>query len=244
MFSIPELAHWQWGLGVFSAFMIGAAKTGAPGVGNLIIPLMVLVVGDARYAAAWTAPILSTGDVFAVIYWRRHADARKLLSLIPWVVVGMAGGAAALSLSELVLRRIIGGIVITMLALNLKRRWSSSVQVQGNAFLYGIAAGFATTVANSAGPVMSMYLLSCRLSKEQFVATGAWFFFIVNLAKLPIYLWYHLLTPASVTFDIMMAPAVVCGAFGGLWMMRKIPQHVFETLIIVLTAISLIFLFR
>ena len=34
---------------------------------------------------------------------------------------------------------------------------------------------------------MSMYLLTRRLSKEQFVATGAWFFFTVNLAKVPVY---------------------------------------------------------
>ena len=36
------------------------------------------------------------------------------------------------------------------------------------------------------GQVMSMYLLMKNLPKEQFVATGAWFFLVVNLAKLPI----------------------------------------------------------
>ena len=241
---MPDLAAWQWGLGLFSALMIGAAKTGLPGGGTLIAPLMVMVVGDARYAAAWTTPILSTGDIFAVIYWRRHADARKLLSLIPWVVVGMAGGAFALSLSELLLRRIIGVIVLAMLALNIQRRWNPAGHVVGSASLYGIAAGFATTVANSAGPVMSMYLLSRRVTKEQFVATGAWFFFVVNLAKVPIYLWYDLFSTKSLVFDALMVPTVVCGAFVGLWLIRRVPQRLFETLIIVLTAISSISLFR
>jgi uncharacterized membrane protein YfcA len=86
-----------WLLGAACAFLIGAAKTGVTGAGTLIIPFMVFLVGDARHAAAWTAPLLSTGDVFAVIYWRRHADAKKLFSLIPWVAVGMVGGAFALS---------------------------------------------------------------------------------------------------------------------------------------------------
>ena len=60
--------------------MIGVAKTGAPGEGTMIAPLMVLTVGDARLAAAWTLPVLSTADVFAVLYWRRHAEARQLVS--------------------------------------------------------------------------------------------------------------------------------------------------------------------
>jgi uncharacterized membrane protein YfcA len=62
--------------------------------------------------------------------------------------------------------------------------------------LYGIAAGFATVVANAAGPIMNMYLLTRHLSKEQFVATGAWFFFILNLAKIPIYVWFGLFSAA------------------------------------------------
>jgi uncharacterized protein len=241
---MPDLSPLQWVLGVFSAVMIGMAKTGAPGVGTLIAPLMVFTVGDARFAAAWTAPILSTGDVFAVIYWRRHAEARTLFSLIPWVAVGMAAGAFALALDERVLRNVIGVIVLFMLVVHIVRRRLGTTNVAGNPAFYGVGAGFATTVANAAGPVMNMYLLSRRLPKEQFVATGAWFFFVVNLAKVPIYWWHQLYSRASLTFDLMVVPAVVCGAFIGLWIIKHIPQRVFDTLVIVMTLISSIFLFR
>ena len=241
---IPDLALWQWMLGAFCALSIGLAKTGMPGVGTMVAPLMVLAVGDARYAAAWTLPILSTADIFAVAYWRRHADTRKLFSLIPWVAAGMLAGAAALTLNELVLRRMVGAVVVTMLILQIVRRLKPEGRVEGNAPLFGIATGFATTIANAAGPVMNMYLLSRRLSKEQFVATGAWFFLVVNLAKVPIYSGYHLFSRSSLMFDALMVPAVICGNFLGLWLIRRIPQRVFETLIIALTAISSVFLFR
>jgi uncharacterized membrane protein YfcA len=241
---MPELAAWQWVLGVFCAFMIGVAKTGAPGVGTLIVPFMVLLVGDARQAAAWTAPIMSVADVFAVIYWRRHAEARRLLALIPWVAVGMAAGAAALSLPESVLRRIIGAIVLTMLAVYIKRRLSPGKLAAANSGFYGMATGFATTVANAAGPVMNMYLLTQSLPKEIFVATGAWFFFAVNLSKVPIYAWYHLFSRPSLVFDLSMIPAVICGAVTGRWLLRAVPQRLFEILVIALTAVSTLFLFR
>jgi len=241
---MPNLAPWQWLLGIFSAFMIGVAKTGAPGVGTMIAPLMVLTVGDARLAAAWTLPVLSTADVFAVLYWRRHAEARQLLSLIPWVLVGIAGGAVALSLDELIIRRIIGVIIVGMLLVYLWRRFRPTGQVEGNPALYGVSAGFATTLANASGPVMNMYLLTKKLPKEKFVATGAWFFFAVNILKSPVYAWYHLYSRASLLFDLLMVPAVLAGALAGRWLIRHMPQHVFEVLVIALTAVSCLFLFR
>jgi uncharacterized protein len=242
--AIPNFALWQWLLGAVSALAIGAAKTGVPGLGSFVAPLMVLAVGDARHAAAWTLPILSTADIFAVLYWRRHAEARKLFSLVPWVLAGMAGGAVALGLSEMVLRRMMGCIVLLMLLVYIARKRKPNSQVAGRPSFYGIAAGFASTVANAAGPVMNMYLLSRKLPKEQFVATGAWFFLVINLAKVPIYSWHDLFSPSSLIFDLFMIPAVLCGALMGLWLVHKVPQRVFDAMIFVLTGVSAIVLFR
>jgi uncharacterized membrane protein YfcA len=241
---MPHLAPWQWLLGIFCAFMIGVAKTGAPGVGTMVAPLMVLMVGDARMATAWALPVLCTADVFAVVYWRRHAEARQLFSLIPWVLAGIAGGAMALSLDEQIIRRIIGVIVFGMVGLYLWRRLSPTPQVSGNPAFYGICTGFATTVANAAGPVMSLYLLSRKLPKEAFVATGAWFFFAMNLVKAPVYAWYNLYSRASLTFAVLMAPVVLGGALAGQWLIRNMTQKVFEVAVIALTAVSCLLLFR
>ena len=240
---MPHLAWWQWALGSLAAYMIGIAKTGAPGVGTLMVPLMVLTTGDARRAAGWTLPILSTADIFAVIYWRRHADAKKLFSMIPWTLAGMVVGAIALSLSEPVIRRMIASILLLMLAIQLYRRWFSARPAPGKAGFYGVLTGFATTVANAAGPVMNLFLLSQRLPKEQFVATGAWFFFVVNLTKAPIYAWYHLFSRTSLTFNLMMAPLAIAGAYTGSWLVRRISQSLFETLVLVLTALCSLALF-
>ena len=241
---MPELTVSQWLLGGFCALMIGVTKTGAPGFCMLTVPLMVMTVGDARHAVAWTAPMLITGDIFAVAYWRRHAETRALFSLMPWVAAGMVGGGMALGLSEPVVCRVLGFIVLTMLALNILRRWKPGLRLGGHPSLYGIAAGFASTVATSAGPVMNMYLLRKRLPKEQFVATGAWFFFVVNLAKLPIYWSHQLFSRPSLLFDFVMVPVVVCGAIGGLWVVHRMRQRFFDGLIIVMTAISSVLLLR
>ena len=241
---MPELAAWQWTIGALCAFQVGVAKTGVPGVGILVIPLMVLTVGDARQSAGWLLPVLCTADLFAVISWRRHAATRTLFTLAPWVLAGMAGGAAALFLSERLLRPLIGVIILIMLGIYLRRRFQARLTVPGHGGPYGVAAGFASTVANAAGPVMNLYLLSRRLPKEEFVATGAWFFFFVNLAKVPIYVWHGMITARSLVFDLAMVPAVLAGAFAGRWLLVHIPPRVFEIVILFLTGVSTLLLFR
>jgi uncharacterized membrane protein YfcA len=203
------------------------------------------MLGDAKQSAGWLLPVLCTADVFAVLYWRRHTAAWKLFVLAPWVAGGIALGTAALTMNERVLRPIVGAIVFVMLAIYLYRRWRNAGDTTpSHAPTYGLTAGFATTVANAAGPVMSLYLLSQRLPKEEFVATGAWFFFAINLTKVPIYIWHGMITARSLTFDLLMAPAVLVGAVSGRWLVNRIPQRAFDICIITLTALSTLMLFR
>jgi uncharacterized membrane protein YfcA len=241
---MPPLAEWQWALGIFSAFMIGVAKTGAPGIGTLIAPLMVIMVGDARHSTAWTLPVLVTADIFAVWYWRRQAETRQLFSLAPWVLAGIAAGALALGLPEIAIRRMLGVIVLSMMVIYLRRRMRPATDVHGSPAFYGLATGFSSTVANAAGPVMNLYLLSRKLPKEEFVATGAWFFFVLNVVKAPIYAYHGLYSKDSLTFDAMMIPVVLMGALAGRWVIRHMPQKLFEVCVIVLTGVSCLLLFR
>ena len=242
---MPQLQPWQWALGLLVALLTGVAKTGVPGLGILVVPLMVLTVGDARLSAGWLLPLLCTADIFAVLYWRRHAAAWRLFKLAPWVVAGMVCGAFALRMNEHAIRPLVGMIVLIMLALHLWRRYRSSGEIDvTHPGIYGVTAGFATTVANAAGPVMSLYLLGKRLPKEEFVATGAWFFFVINLTKAPIYAWNGMLTPRGLLFDLWMAPAVVLGAVLGRRIVDLLSPRLFEALVLILTGISTLLLFR
>jgi uncharacterized membrane protein YfcA len=239
---LPVLAPWQWALGALCALGVGVAKTGVPGLGILVVPLMVLAVGDARQSAGWLLPLLCAADVFAVVYYRRHAQARRLFSLAPWVLLGMVGGAWMLGGPEALLRRVVGAIVLGMIATQLARKWRAqpreAPENTGRAAGYGIIAGFATMVANAAGPVMNMYLLAKRLPKEEFIATGAWFFFLINLSKLPVYGARGLIGAPSLAFDLVLVPVVVAGSVLGRAIVARIPQRSFETAVLALTAVA------
>jgi uncharacterized membrane protein YfcA len=225
------------------ALSVGVAKTGVPGLGILVVPLMVLAVGDARQSAGWLLPMLCTADLFAVVVYRRHAQARRLFSLAPWVLIGMGVGAWMLRGPEPLLRRIVGAIVLVMIALRLlrartPRAGDAAREPAARAAAYGIGAGFATVVANAAGPVMTMYLLARRLPKEEFIATGAWFFFLVNLSKVPVYRALGLIGPPSLAFDLVLAPVVVAGALLGRALVARLPQRTFESAVLALTVLA------
>ncbi|MBY0506526.1 MAG: sulfite exporter TauE/SafE family protein [Bryobacteraceae bacterium] len=243
---MPELVWWKWAVGLFCAFNIGLAKTGMPGLGIMAIPLFVLTVGDARLSAGWLLPILLVADLFAIVYYRRHAAANRLFTLLPSVALGLAAGAYALSYPESVLRPLVGCIMLAILFLFwLGRRRATQLPVDAwwYAGFYGGAAGFSTMVANAAGPVMNVYLLSRRLPREEFVATGAWFFFCVNVSKAPVYAYHGLFSCQSLLFDLALAPAAIAGALLGRHLLNVLPEIWFERIALSLAFLGTILLF-
>jgi hypothetical protein len=243
----------QWLLGALVALLAGVAKTGVPGIGILIVPVMAMVF-PARESVGALLLLLITADIFAVAFYRQHADLEILKRLIPWVVLGMIVGGfllfwmSRLSVGRDVMSPFIGIFVLLMLALQLVRsRWEEKIQPHGpvGTRLVGIASGVSTTVANAGGPVMGIYFTAMQLDKARFMGTGAWYFFLLNVTKLPVYLVLNalapeqpMLTPQHAAFDACLIPAVATGALLGRWVLQKLSQRLFEGLVLGLAAVA------
>ena len=113
-----------------------------------------------------------------------------------------------------------------------------AVEHPGIAWPFGWLAGSTTMIANAAGPVMTIYLLACRLPKFEFVGTAAWFFFAINLFKVPFSASLGLINGASLALNLLLAPGVIGGIFAGRWLLGKINQAVFEWLMIVFSLLG------
>lgn len=105
---------------------------------------------------------------------------------------------------------------------------------------YGLLGGFTTMVANAAGPVMSMYFYAMKLPVLTFLGTSAWYFAIVNIFKLPFSAGLGLITRETLVMDALLVPLVLIGAYVGAKVAKRIPQKVFENLVLVLTVASAI----
>jgi uncharacterized membrane protein YfcA len=246
-----QLQLYQWILGFSAALFVGISKTGIPGLGILVVVLLANVFGG-RPSVGIMLPMLISADIFAVTWYRRHCQWNTLIGMLPWVLIGMGCGAAALwatgriGASRDILNIIIGMLTLGMLGLfYLQKRLSITPRSSVGIVSTGVAAGFATTVSNAAGPIMSIYLQAHKLNKEQFMGTIAWYFFIINVSKLPIYILLTLLNPTkpiitiqSLLFNVLTFPAILAGVFAGKWILPRIPQKTFEIIILALAGIS------
>lgn len=241
-----DLQPWQWLVGVLAALLAGMAKTGVPGLGILVVPLMVLVVGDSRHGAGALLPLLCAADLFAVWWYRRHAAVGKLWELAPWLLLGMAFGAVVLArANDRVLRPLLGAIVLSMVAMQAWRLWQQERRAEpaqtaaGSwraAASYGVIGGFATTVANAAGPVINTYLLRMGLRKAEFMGTGAWLFLVINLAKIPLFVAQDMITAHTLKIDAVLIGGVVIGGLIGRWLFSRLPQRAFTITVLTLAA--------
>ena len=99
-------------------------------------------------------------------------------------------------------------------------------------------AGVTTMMANAAGPVMAIYLLTMRLPKEEYVGTGAWFFFLVNLIKVPFSASLGLITFETLKVNAMLTTAIALGAITGILLLKVLPQRIFRVAVQIIAAVS------
>ncbi|EXF24109.1 membrane protein [Nesterenkonia sp. AN1] len=256
-----ELDALSWVLLGAGALVVGLSKTALPGGGTLAVVLFAMAL-PARESTAALLVLLIVGDLFAISMYRKTVDWVLLRRLISPVLLGVAVGTVFLGVaSDAAVRRVIGAILLGLLVFTLLRRrrdkpkqggrgeqWRQQGQREqarshrggsrAAAFGYGWLGGFTTMVANAGGPVMSMYLLAKRLEVKTFLGTAAFFFFAVNLVKVPFQIGLGLLNTQILSVVLVLVPLVVVAAFLGRWIAGRISQTVFERLVLGLTAVG------
>jgi uncharacterized membrane protein YfcA len=238
-----HLELWQWALGALGAFLVGLSKTGIPGLGILNVAIFALVF-PARESVGLVLVILICGDLVAVTTYRHDASWPHLIRLFPWAAAGVVLGYFALGrVNDSQMRQIIGVILLCLVVFQFIRSRRPAVPDGEDlpvrpwlAPLAGITAGFTTMVANAAGPVMVLYLLAMRLPKILFVGTAAWYFFALNIFKLPFSASLGLVNPSSLGVALWLGPFAILGALIGRPVVTLLNQRVFE-----LTALALTF---
>lgn len=246
---MPELSNVDWAVIALCAAIVGLAKTGVPGIGISVVPLMAMIT-PARGSTGLVLGILILADLFAAGYYRRHVNWGHIARLLPITVVGIVAGYFGLKyVSDQQLRPIIGAMVLTMLAINYWRTRGNNqdTPVPDNWWFIigmGLLAGVSTMMANAAGPVMIIYLLAMRLDKTEFIGTRAWYFFLVNWIKVPFSANLELMTIETIKLDLVMLPFIAAGAIAGIFLLKRIPQKAFRVIVQILAtaaAVKLLF---
>jgi len=214
----------------------------------MVVPILANAFGG-RVSVGLLLPILIFADVFAVAWYNRHAQWKHILRLIPWALAGiLIATLVGKNLSDTTFNHILAILVVSGILIlvwqDFRKKRVKVPESKWFAAILGLLGGFSTMMGNAAGPVMALYLLSMRLPKNKYIGTGAWFFFMVNLSKVPLHIWsWKTISIESFILDLLMIPAIAAGAFLGIWLVRFFPEKLFRLLIIATTLLSALLLF-
>jgi uncharacterized membrane protein YfcA len=240
-----------WILVGLASVLLGFSKTAVGGVAMVSVAIFAAVL-PARASTGLVLLLFLVGDVFALRAYTRFTEWAVLRRLAPAVAVGIAVGALFLFVAaDLAVRRTIGAILLVLVSVatvqKLHRRGEGEDPGPASSALMvstGAVSGFTSMVANAGGAIMSLYLLRLRLPVMVFLGTTAWFFFVINVVKVPISLGLGLLDWSTARATLLLSPAVVVGALAGRAVARRMSLATFEWVILTVTFAAALNLLR
>ena len=242
---IETLTNIQWFVISISALSIGMSKTGVQGIMLMIVPLMAMAFG-AKESTGVILPMLCMADIIAVAYYKRIADWKVVAKLLPTAILGFF---LAIGVDNMIpngqFRQLMGWTLMLALIVMIwneifgkENRW---MKKWWYAAIFGLLGGFTTMIGNAAGPVMSVYLLSMRKEKMEYIGINAWFFLVVNLLKVPLqaFVWDNI-TWDSLQLNLVMLPVIGIGSLIGIRIVKLLPEKIFRRFIQIVTILSVI----
>jgi uncharacterized membrane protein YfcA len=232
-----------------AVFLLGLSKSGIKGIGILIVVILAFVFGE-KASTGILLPMLIIADIFAVTYYHRHAQWKYIKKLMPWMVIGVLLGVwLGNDISEEIFKKlmaiiIIGSVVILFYSENRKSSKIPTSRIFSSSA--GLLAGFTTMIGNLAGPIANIYFLAIRLTKNEFIGTAAWLFFIINIFKLPFHFFvWKTVSVETLVLNSVLVPVLLLGFFMGVSLVKLISNLHYRRFILAVTAIgALILLFR
>ncbi|MEN1785334.1 MAG: sulfite exporter TauE/SafE family protein [Bacteroidota bacterium] len=231
-------------LAALAAFLIGASKAGFKGLSLFNVTLFALAFG-AKPSTGIIMPLLVLGDIAAVLYYRRHAQWKPIIRILPWMVLGILMGVfIGKDLPEHTFK--VAMVTIIFVSLGLLIFWDirGSKRVPKHwtfAATSGVLSGLTTMIGNMAGPFTNLYFLMLQLPKNIFVGTAAWLFLITNCFKIPFHIWvWNTITWDTIKTSATLFPLLLLGFALGAQLLKYINDALYRKFIIVVTALGAI----
>ena len=240
---VPQLSPAEWALAAMAALGVGFSKSGLAGISLFHVVVFAFLFG-ARESTGVVLPLLVAGDICAVIALHQHVRWDYVRRMLPPACLGVALAAFFMrGMSDAMFKPLIGWIVLALAVMHAVRmRWPDWLGAVPHsrpaAWVIGLLAGAATMLANAAGSIVALYCVAVGLPKFEVVGTLAWFFFIINVFKLPFSAGMGLIRWDTLLFNAVLVPAVIVGVFGGRWIVHQLPQRTFDYMMLVFAAVA------
>jgi len=224
--------------------LVGAFVTSGFGIGGgiLMTPLFILLL-PPKFAIGLLGPLMLLMSGTGVRQYWGQWSMPSILVLLPSSLVGIWLGTYLLAeIPPAVVSKTVGVLaivfgIIQFLVIN-RPGWRDRLRPgtwQGVGF--GFAAGVSTALAHSGGIIFSFYLLPHSRTKEIFVSTALFIFFVSGFVKIGTYAYYGILTFPILLLSLTLVPGLILGSVAGKRLNRLIPNKLFMQLICILVGV-------
>lgn len=230
-----EMSGWEfWVVAVIASVLTGISKGGVPIVGALSVPLLALVISPVA-AAGLLLPVYVVSDWFGLYAYRKEFDRRVLMIACVSMTIGVGiGWATAKIVPESYVTALVGFISVAFALNQLLRRqvladpkpaeWASGL-------FWCTIAGFTSFVSHTGGPPYQVWTLPLGLKKAVFAGTSTIAFAYINMVKLVPYFMLGQINLSSLEVALKLAPVAAVAVFVGVWVVKRLPEKLFFTIV-------------
>jgi uncharacterized membrane protein YfcA len=212
-----EIIFW---VTAFLAAILGTIA--AFGISSILLPV-ALSVFDYETALVLVSLFHISGNIGRIGFFNRKPDKKLIIYFgIPAVISTLVGASLVGSVEEGVLRLIVGAVLVVYSGLGLlnhKLRFKPSIV---KSVLGGIVYGFLSGLVGTGGPLRGAILIGFGLERELYIATSGVISFMIDLTRIPVYLWKGFLQPEYYAY----LPFLLLVALTGSFVSKKIVEKV------------------
>jgi hypothetical protein len=216
-----------------AAVLAGAvAAVSGFGIGSLLTPLLAASIGTKAAVAVVSIPhFIATGARFLSL--KEHVDKRVFWRFGLMSAAGGLLGALLNSRANNPILALVFGSLLIFVALAQFTGLSERMRFgKKTAWVAGFASGTLGGLVGNQGGIRAAALLGFAISKESFVATATAIGLVVDAARMPVYFGVELHDLiASRTVIIVACIGVLLGTFGGVHLLRRLPDVVFRNVL-------------
>jgi uncharacterized membrane protein YfcA len=235
----------------YSVFLLSAygaavvATIAGFGSSTVLIPVAMFFM-DLKSAVFLVACFHLFSNVFKIRLFFKEIDFRIFWIFgIPSIIFAFLGAQSIAMLPVATLKKAVAVFLILFIASSFFKPALKVGSRPGNAVIGGSLSGFLAGLIGMGGAIRSMFLLTFNLPKEVYVATGAMIAFVIDLTRIPTYLWTGIVHDQTYYYLLPLMVAVAyLGVKTGKALLGKLDQEAFRRVVLAaLFVISLKLLF-
>lgn len=212
---------------------IGATLAGF-GSSTLLIPVAIMFM-DLKTAVLLVACFHLFNNSFKIkMFWNKIDFKIFLLFGIPSIIFAFIGATLISIIPIGIVKRILAIFLITFSIYSFIKPKFAIKETKTTAIIGGGLSGFLAGLVGLGGAIRSIFLIVFNLPKEVYIATSAAIAFVIDLTRIPTYLFTGITQDRS--YYILLPFLLISAYFGvkiGKVLLGKISQSIFKRIVLI-----------